>query len=101
MCAPAACDCSGRGTRQMGLTPYQVSRRVVLLGAVAAGLAACPGTKPPAPAPAAPAAPAATTPAPSPSPTTKPAPPVDTRPRWPLTGELLKHKKDAQHAAVA
>jgi hypothetical protein len=82
----------------MGLTPYQVSRRALLLGAVAAGLAACSDDKPPAPVPA---APAATPPAPTPTPTRTPAPPVDTRPRWPLTGELLKHKKDAQHAAVA
>lgn len=56
-----------------------------------------------APAAAPPVEPAATpsetpTPAaPKPSPTT----PVDTRPRWPLTGVLLKDTKKAQHVAVA
>lgn len=76
----------------------QVGRRTLLVGAVAASLAACSDDAPPAPAPA--AAPAGTpTPTPTPSPT--PTVPVDTRPRWPLTGELLKDPKDARHAAVA
>ena len=34
-------------------------------------------------------------------PDTQPDTPVDTRPRWPLTGKLLKDKSKAQHAAVA
>ena len=46
----------------------------------------------------------------SPSPTASPKPsatptpqptPTDTRPRWPLTGKLLKDKSAARHAAVA
>lgn len=75
----------------------RMTRRTALVGLVAAGLAACSRDKAPPPAPA---APAATTPAPSPTPTTS-APPVDTRPRWPLTGELIEDKGDARHAAVA
>jgi hypothetical protein len=75
----------------------QISRRAVLLGVVGAGLAACskpsaqlsvPSTPPPTP----PSLPSAT---PSPSPS------IDTRPRWPLTGKLLKNKDKATHAAVA
>ncbi len=68
------------------------SRRAALLGAVAAGLAAC-SLKPrqPVTAPNATAAPS--------SPGTEP--PVDDRPRWPLSGKLLKRTKDARHAAVA
>ena len=66
-----------------------------VLALTAATLAACSDTPDPAPAPAGPAS----TPAPSPTPT--PTVPVDTRPRWPLTGELLKDRKDARHAAVA
>ncbi len=38
---------------------------------------------------------------PSPTPTPSPSPSVDTRPRWPLTGALLKDPSDAKHAAVA
>jgi len=75
----------------------QISRRAVLLGIVGAGLAAC--SKPSAqlsvpstPPPTAPSLPSAT---PSPSPS------IDTRPRWPLTGKLLKNKDKATHAAVA
>ena len=76
----------------------RISRRTALLGVVAAGLAACSRDKTPAPAPA-----GVTTPdlVPTPAAPTTPAAPVDTRPRWPLTGELLKNKKDARHAAVA
>lgn len=82
----------------MGRRSYDVSRRAFVVGAVAAALAACSSKTPPAPAPAAPAP----TPTPTPTAAATPEPvPVDTRPRWPLTGELLKHKKDAQHAAVA
>ena len=78
----------------------RMSRRTALLGVVAAGLAACSKDKTPLPAPAAPAA--TTTPSPTPAPTpTRPPGTVDTRPRWPLTGELLEDKNDARHAAVA
>lgn len=73
-----------------------ISRRTALLGLLAAGLAACsrakPTSEPIAPAPS-------TTPAPTPTPT--PSPTVDTRPRWPLTGRLLKDEGAARHAAVA
>ena len=69
------------------------SRRAALLGVVGAGLAACSRPKPRrrTTAPSATAAP--------PSPSDEPS--VDTRPRWPLSGKLLKRKKDARHAAVA
>ena len=75
----------------------RVSRRSLVLGALAATLAACSDGPDPAPAPAGPASTPVASPTPSPTPTV----PVDTRPRWPLTGELLKDRKDAQHAAVA
>ena len=78
----------------------QIGRRTLLFGALAGSLAACSDKAPPAPAPA--AAPAGTpTPTPAPTPSPSPTVKVDTRPRWPLTGELLKDKKDARHAAVA
>jgi hypothetical protein len=76
----------------------RITRRTALLGVVAAGLAACSRNKAPAPAPAGTTAPE---PVPTPAAPTTPAAPVDRRPRWPLTGELLKDKKDARHAAVA
>jgi hypothetical protein len=38
---------------------------------------------------------------PTPTPTPSPTVSVDTRPRWPLTGYLLKNPADAKHAAVA
>ena len=76
----------------------RISRRTALLGVAAAALAACSRDKTPAPARAAARGPDA---APTPTAPTTPAAPVDTRPRWPLTGELLKDKKDARHAAVA
>ena len=75
----------------------QISRRAVLFGVVGVGLAACskPSAQPGAPA----------TPPPTPSPiagaTATPSPAVDTRPRWPLTGKLLKDEGKARHAAVA
>ena len=75
----------------------QISRRAVLLGVVGVGLAAC--SKPPA-QPSVPPTPPAS-PGPIPSATPGPAPSVDTRPRWPLTGKLLKNERQAQHAAVA
>ena len=79
----------------------RISRRAALLGVLGAGLAACTKAKAPPPA-----APSATSPPPLPSATARPTPtpaavPVDTRPRWPLTGKLLKDKNDAEHAAVA
>ncbi len=77
------------------------SRRAALLGVVAAGLAACSKAKAKTPD----TFPTATAPAPSPTPVPSakpsPTPSVDTRPRWPLTGKLLKDKRKARHAAVA
>ena len=77
------------------------SRRAALLGVVAAGLAACSKAKAKTPD----TFPTATAPAPSPTPVPSakpsPTPSVDTRPRWPLTGKLLKDKSKARHAAVA
>lgn len=75
-----------------------VDRRALLLGtlgvASAGSLAACthdsarsPGSSPATPSTA------------TPSPATTVA--ADTRPRWPLTGRLLKSERDAHHAAVA
>jgi hypothetical protein len=75
----------------------QISRRAVLLGAVGVGLAAC--SKPSA-QPSAPPTPPRS-PSPTPRATASPSPSVDTRPRWPLTGKLLKDEGDARHAAVA
>ncbi|MFZ1412661.1 MAG: DUF3048 domain-containing protein [Micropruina sp.] len=72
-----------------------VSRRTALLGMLAAagtGLAACtapvtaPSTGSTSAAPGVPAS---------------PTPTLDTRPRWPLTGKLLKDESAAKHAAVA
>jgi hypothetical protein len=75
----------------------QISRRAVLMGVVCIGLGACsePSAQPsasPTPLP---------TPSPSPSATGSPSSSVDTRPRWPLTGKLLKDEGKARHAAVA
>ena len=71
-------------------------RRTLLLGAIgaagAAVVAACSHDKPLSAAPA--------TPSPSATPTPTPTP-KDTRPRWPLTGKLIKHPADAKHTAVA
>jgi hypothetical protein len=74
-----------------------VDRRTLLLGALGvagATLAACSkGSPKAAPSP---------TPTPSPSPTPTPsATPADTRPRWPLTGQLMKDPAAGKHAAVA
>lgn len=76
----------------------RISRRAALWGVVAAGLAACSQEQPPAAPPTTPAPPPSS---PVPSVTPSPTPSVDTRPRWPLTGELLKDKRRARHAAVA
>src|SRR5690348_3044947 len=73
-----------------------LGRRTLLagaLGAAGAALAAC-SKKSPAAAPK----PSAT---PSPTPTATPTTPADTRPRWPLTGELMKDPNAGKHAAVA
>jgi hypothetical protein len=58
----------------------------------AAVVAACSREKPLSAAPASP------TPSATPTPTPTPA---DTRPRWPLTGRLIKNPADAKHTAVA
>ena len=79
----------------------RISRRAVLLGVVGAGLAACSREKPLPPS----AEPSATAPSPTagpiPTATPSPSPSVDTRPRWPLTGKLVKDKTKARRAAVA
>lgn len=73
-----------------------VSRRTAMLGALGVAGAALAGcttesnaqTPPPSSAPA-------------PTPTPTPTPSVDTTPRWPLTGKVLKDPDDAKHIAVA
>ena len=87
----------------------KISRRAALLGLGGAGIAGIGavgfGLSRSSKAPAATPDPAPTTPSPTASavPTARPspAPPVDSRPRWPLTGVLLKDPKKAKHAAVA
>ena len=87
----------------------KISRRAALLGLGGAGIAGIGavgfGLSRSSKAPAATPEPAPTTPSPTASaaPTAKPSPaaPVDTRPRWPLTGVLLKDPKKAKRAAVA
>jgi Protein of unknown function (DUF3048) N-terminal domain len=75
----------------------QISRRAVMLGVVGLGLAACSKRSPqlsvPCTTPATPTSLPTATPSPSPS--------IDTRPRWPLTGRLLKKEGKARRAAVA
>jgi hypothetical protein len=75
-----------------------VSRRTAVIGAVGvagATLVGCTAT----PAPAQTQAPATSgAPVPSQSATTAP---VDTTPRWPLTGKVLENAADAKHIAVA
>lgn len=76
---------------------HDLSRRtalVGLLGTAGALAAGCSGT--PTPSTSESAAPS-TSASPSPSPSGS----VDTRPRWPLSGKLLKDADDAKHAAVA
>lgn len=75
-----------------------LGRRTLLAGAIGAAgaaLAACSKGSPRA----------APTPSPTSSPTSAapsaPAPSKDTRPRWPLTGELMKDPAAGKHAAVA
>ena len=75
-----------------------VSRRTAVIGAVGVAGATLAGCTP-TPAPAQTQAPATSgSPVPSPSATTAP---VDTTPRWPLTGKVLKNADDAKHIAVA
>jgi hypothetical protein len=74
-----------------------LGRRTLLagaLGAAGAALAACSKGSPKA---------APTTATPSPTTTASPtaSPAGDTRPRWPLTGELMKDPAAGKHAAVA
>jgi DUF3048 family protein len=76
-----------------------ISRRAVLLGVVGAGLTAC--SKPSAQPSPPPTPPSTLSPIPTATPSPSPSPSVDTRPRWPLTGKLLKNKDKATHAAVA
>jgi Protein of unknown function (DUF3048) N-terminal domain/Protein of unknown function (DUF3048) C-terminal domain len=75
----------------------QISRRAVMLGVVGLGLAACSKRSPqlsvPSTPPPTPTSPSTARPSPSPS--------IDTRPRWPLTGKLLKKEGKARRAAVA
>jgi hypothetical protein len=73
-----------------------LDRRTLLLGVLGAAgtaaVAACSGGSPSG-------SPTGTM---APSPTATPTPsPTDTRPRWPLTGRLLKDPAAARHAAVA
>lgn len=79
----------------------RMTRRAALLGAVAAALAACTKAKTALTSEPRATTPRASTSNPTHSTTPSPSPSVDSRPRWPLTGKLLKHKNDAHHAAVA
>lgn len=87
----------------------KISRRAALFGLGGAGLAGIGavgyGLSRTSKAPAATPEPAATTTTPTattaPTAAPEPAAPVDTRPRWPLTGVLLKDPGKAKHAAVA
>ena len=89
----------------------KISRRTALLSALGVSLGVGVGVAAtrakPAPEPVAAPTPTPTPPPPArprtPTPTPSPSPPGDTRPRWPLTGKLVKGKdKNAtRHAAVA
>jgi hypothetical protein len=74
-----------------------MSRRAVLLGVVGIGLAGC--SKLSAQLPVAPTPPPTPNLIPSAPPSASPR--VDVRPRWPLTGKLVKDNGKARHAAVA
>jgi len=76
---------------------HELSRRsalVGLLGAAGTLAAGCTGQPPPSTS-------GSETPPVSGSPTPSPSPSIDTRPRWPLSGKLLKNADDAAHAPVA
>jgi hypothetical protein len=75
----------------------QISRRAVMLGVVGIGLAACSKASPQPSVPSTPPP----TPSSLPNATPSASPSVDTRPRWPLTGKLLKKEGKARRAAVA
>jgi Protein of unknown function (DUF3048) C-terminal domain/Protein of unknown function (DUF3048) N-terminal domain len=78
----------------------QVSRRAALAGILGLGLAGCTRIQPagaPSTAPTTP--PVSPTPDPAPSPA--PTPTFDSRPRWPLTGTLVKGESKLRHPAVA
>lgn len=74
-----------------------ISRRAILtalLGGVSVAATGCT----PTPAPAGSTSAAGSS---APASTSSPSPSADTRPRWPLTGELLTDPQRARHAAVA
>ncbi|MFT3860753.1 DUF3048 domain-containing protein [Micropruina sp.] len=74
---------------------HELSRRtalVGLLGTAGAVAAGCTGQQTPSSTPE---------PSTSATPTPSPSASVDDRPRWPLSGKLLKDADDAKHAAVA
>jgi hypothetical protein len=75
----------------------QISRRAVMLGVVGVGLAACSKRSPQPSTPPTPPPPPSSLPSAPPS----PAPSVDMRPRWPLTGKLVRKEGKAHRAAVA
>jgi hypothetical protein len=75
----------------------QISRRALVLGLVGAALAACSEPSDQLSVPSTPSP----TPSSLPSATPSLSPSVDTRPRWPLTGKLLKKESKAHRAAVA
>ncbi|HEU5485297.1 MAG TPA: DUF3048 domain-containing protein [Microlunatus sp.] len=87
----------------------KISRRTALLGLGGVGLAGIGAvgiglagrTNAPAAAPPTRETPAPVSQSPTPTPKPAPKPPVDSRPRWPLTGVLLENPKKAQHPAVA
>ena len=74
---------------------HELSRRTALVGLLGtAGAVAVGCTASPTPSTSASEAPSLT-------PTPSPSPSVDDRPRWPLSGRLLKDEDAAKHAAVA
>jgi Protein of unknown function (DUF3048) N-terminal domain/Protein of unknown function (DUF3048) C-terminal domain len=82
----------------------QIGRRTVLLGVVGVGLAVCSksAAEPSAPTPPGPPGPIpGPIPSAIPSSVPSPSPSIDTRPRWPLTGRLLKDEGKARRVAVA
>ena len=78
-----------------------ISRRAALLGLLSAGLSACSQPQPLPTGPTPTLTPPAALPGAGPVAPTSQPPSVDPRPRWPLTGRLLKDPGKARHAAVA
>ena len=76
-----------------------VSRRTAVIGAVGVAGATLVGCS--TDAPAATRGPASGSAAPTGTGSPTPSAPVDTTPRWPLTGKVLKNPDDAKHIAVA